>query len=183
MAKMLMFFGFVWLITCIAGGMMMGQVTGASTRLTADISAADTTINVSSTNGFPEPGTLIIEGERIVYSAIGATTFTGNPARPLIRGVGDSTAATHSSGEAVRTVESALINNAVDYNLAVISDATGLMAFIQMPLAVFDTIKTFAAAPWGFLGTDLAIITAIWGIMIMAMVVVIVIMMAGGRRV
>ena len=81
MGKAIMFFGFVWLITCIAGGVMTGQVSGASTRLTADITATDTTIYVTTTNGFPEPGTLIIEGERIVYSGTTATSFVGNPAR------------------------------------------------------------------------------------------------------
>lgn len=162
---------------------MTGQATGASTRLTADINAAVTTIPVTSTAGFPEPGELIIEGERIVYSGTTATTFVGNVARPLIRGAGDTTATAHSSSEAVRTVESALINNAVDYNLAIISDATGLMAFIQVPIAIFDTIKTFVAAPWGFLGTDLAIITAVWGIMMLGMIMTIFVMLAGGRRV
>ncbi len=178
-----MFFGFVWLMTCIAGGFLTGQVAGASTHLTADISATDTTISVASTAGFPEPGEFIIEGERIVYSGRTATSFVGNVARPLVRGAGDTTAATHSSGEAVRTQESALINNAVDYNLAIISDATGLMAFIQVPVAVFDTLKTFIAAPFGFLGTDLAIITAIWGIMMLGLIVTIFMMMVGGRRV
>jgi len=162
---------------------MTGQSSGASTRLTADLTADATTINVTSTNGFPEPGELIIEGERIAYSGTTATTFVGNVARPMIRGEGDTTAVAHSSAEAVRTVESALINNAVDYNLAVISDATGLMAFIQIPLAVFDILKTFVAAPFGFLGTDLAIITTIWGIMMLGMLIVIAIMMGGGRRV
>ena len=170
-------------MTCIAGGVLTGQVSGASTRLTADIDDVVTTIPVTSTAGFPEPGELIIEGERIVYSGKTANTFVGNVARPLIRGAGDSTAATHTSGEAVRTVESALINNSVDYNLAIISDATGLMAFIQVPIAFFDTLKTFVAAPFGFLGTDLAIITAVWGIMMLGLIVTIFIQMAGGRRV
>jgi len=150
---------------------MSGQVVGASTVLTADLTAAVATITVESTAGFPAPGTLVIEGERIDYPYTTATTFYGGLVFPLIRGADDSTAVTHSSGGVVRTVESALINNAVDYNLAIISDATGLMAFIQVPMAVFNILKTFIATPFGFLGTDLAIITAIWGIAMLGLIV------------
>ncbi len=183
MGKGVIFFGFIWLLTCIAGGVMSGQVPSTSTVLTADINDSVTTIPVASTEGFPEPGIIIIEGERISYSSTTATTIKGNTARPLVRGSGDSTAVPHSSGETVRTKESALINNAVDYNLAIISDATGLMAFIQMPVAVFNILKTFVATPFGFLGTDLAIITAIWGIAMLGLIVSIIISMTGGRRI
>ena len=107
MGKAIMFFGFMWLMTCIAGGIMVGSVPGTSTTLTSDITDADTTITVARTTGFPEPGTIVIQGERITYSSTSATTFKGNLARPLVRGANETEAVAHSSGEAVRTVESA----------------------------------------------------------------------------
>lgn len=183
MAKMIMFFGSVWLIITIAGGFMVGESSIASTHLTADISAADTTINVATTNGFPEPGAIIIGGERIEYAAITDTAFKGTFLRSLVRGVGETTAVGHLKEADVRTPVNALINNAVDYNLAVIADATGLMAFATVSLAIFDILKTFVAAPLGFLGTDLAIIAVLWGIMFIGLIVTIAIAMMGGRRV
>ena len=183
MGKGITFFGFVWLLTCLAGSVLAGQVSGASTQLTANINSTATTITVSSTNGFPAPGILIIEDERITYSSKTSTTFTGNAARPLVRGSSDTTAVAHTAGTGVRTPESALVNSAVDYDLAVISDATGMMAFIQMPVAVFDILKTFIILPISFLGTDLAIITVFWGVMMLGLIISIIVAMAGGRRV
>jgi len=54
----------------------MSVWTGATTRLTAAVSATDTTINVVSTADFPASGTIIYNGTEIAYSAKTATTFT-----------------------------------------------------------------------------------------------------------
>ena len=126
MSKLIMFFGFMWLITCIAGGVMVGYVPVASTHLTADISDSATTITVESTTGFPEPGIIVINEERIAYSSTTATTFAGNLARPLQRGASDTGAVAHSDGTTVRMVESTIINNSVDYDLAILADAAGV---------------------------------------------------------
>lgn len=183
MGKVISFFGFVWLLTCIAGGILSGSTVGVSTHLTAALNDTDTVIYVADTNGFSEPGTIIIEGERIYYPFTSATTFYGTAFHPLVRGSSSSTAVDHANGESVRSVENALINNAADYSLAIISDSTGLMAFIQVPTAIFDIIKTFVASPFLFLGTDLAIVTAIWGIAMLGLIVSIGIAVVGGRRV
>ena len=50
--------------------------TGATTRLTAAVTATDTTINVADTTDFPASGTIIYNGTEIAYSAKAATTFT-----------------------------------------------------------------------------------------------------------
>jgi len=180
-----MFFGFMWLITIILGGFMAGYSSIASTELTADITDTDTTITVSSTTGFPEPGTIVIGNERITYSSIASdTTFGGSAVRPLLRGTGDTDAVAHSSGEGVRTVEVALINSSIDYNISVFSDSSGLLTFIQIPIAVFDFIKTLAATPWGFLGVDGgAFITVIWGICFIGFIISIFIAIIGGRSI
>src|SRR3990167_6922071 len=54
----------------------MSVWTGATTRLTAAVTATDTTINVADTTDFPASGTIIYNGTEIAYSAKAATTFT-----------------------------------------------------------------------------------------------------------
>lgn len=183
-----MFFGWVWLVTVIAGGVLQGQVAVATTTLTADITAAQVTpIAVASTNGFPAPGILILTSaigeERIAYSSVTDTTFDGNIARPILRGASNTTATVHSDGDTVRLIGSTLINNSVDYDMAVIADAAGAQAFLSVPIAIFDLILSFGTSPFKFLGTDLQIITAIWGIAFVGLVVSFAVTLAGWRRV
>ena len=178
-----MFMAFVWLVVCLAGGVLQGSIVMTTTTLTADITAADTTITVASTRGFNEPGIIVIGDERIAYSATGATTFVGNPARPLVRGSNDTEAVAHSEDDRVRTVESAMFNQSIGYSLAVLSDASGLMYFVAAPVAVFSLILSFFILPLSFLGTDLEILTYIWAIVGIGMLVSLVIALAGGRRV
>ena len=58
--------------------------------------AADTTLTVTSTSGFPATGTLLIGGELMDYSGIAGNDFTG-----LTRGVSGTTAADHANGSTV----------------------------------------------------------------------------------
>ncbi len=180
-----MFFGWVWLITVLAGGILQGQVPPASTTLTADVTATQVTpISVASTNGFARPGIIIIgEDERVAYSSVTDTTFDGNIARPMQRGVGNTDAVIHLAGESVRMIESSLINNSIDYDMAVIADPAGAQAFLSVPIAIFDMILSFGTSPFKFLGTDLQIITAIWGIAFVGLVVSFAVTLAGWRRV
>jgi len=188
LSKLISFFGWVWLVTVIAGGVLQGQVPVATTFLTADVTATQVTpISVVSTAGFPRPGIIILVTaageERIAYSSVTATTFDGNIARPIIRGTNNTTAAAHSDGATVRLIGSTLINNSIDYDLAVIADPAGAQAFLSVPIAVFDIILSFGTSPFKFLGTDLQIITAVWGIAFVGLVVSFAVTLAGWRRV
>lgn len=183
MGKATMFLAFVWLVVCLAGSVVSGSIAVATTRLTADITDADTTITVSSTNGFLDTGIIIIGDERIAYSDTTATTFRGTAARPLVRGTSDTDAAAHVTGDRVRTVESMVFNQSMAYNLAVLSDASGLMYFVAAPLAIFSLLLSFVVLPLDFLGTDLQILTYIWGVVGIGMIVSLTIALAGGRRV
>ena len=58
--------------------LMTQQVyTPTLTALDGDIDAADTAVQVNSTNGFPSSGVICIEDELIQYAAKTATQFTG----------------------------------------------------------------------------------------------------------
>ena len=73
------------------------------TTLSANITAASTTITVVSTTGYAPRGRIAIDSELIAYTGTTATTFTGAK-----RGVDDPTgtsAAAHTSGAAVAQLQ------------------------------------------------------------------------------
>jgi hypothetical protein len=74
-----------------------GTSSGISTTLSAGINTSVTTIGVASVTGLPTAGGIIIIGtEQITYSGISSLNLTG-----CVRGVNGSTAATHSTSDAV----------------------------------------------------------------------------------
>jgi len=74
-----------------------GTSSGISTTLSAGINAAVTTIGVASVTGMPTTGGIItINSEQITYTGISSLNLTG-----CVRGVNGSTAATHSTSDAV----------------------------------------------------------------------------------
>ena len=74
-----------------------GTSSGISTTLSAGINTSVTTIGVASVTGLPTAGGIIIIGtEQITYSGISSLNLTG-----CVRGVNGSTAATHSTRDAV----------------------------------------------------------------------------------
>lgn len=181
--RTVMFMAWMWFVCCLVGGLLTGTVPQASTRLTADITAADTTITVNSTEGYHEAGIIVIGDERIAYHHTTATEFEGTFWRPLIRGAQDTEAAAHSSGAIVRTLESSLLNDTLNYNIALLSDASGLMAFVTIPLVLWDMITSFIFLPISFLGTDMVILTYVWAIFGLGLIVSIFVALLGGRRV
>ncbi|KKN59661.1 hypothetical protein LCGC14_0539880 [marine sediment metagenome] len=174
---------FVWMIVSIAGGVLQGSVSIATTVLTADLTDADVIINVTSTTGFTDTGFVTILDERIGYASKTATTFRGNFAQPLVRGASDTEATEHTAGELVRTIESSMMNQSLGYNLAVLSDASGVIAFVTIPFAFISLLTSFFVLPLSFLGTDLEILTYIWGILSIGIIVSLGIALVGGRRV
>jgi hypothetical protein len=178
-----MFMMFMWLACCIAGGVMQGQLAFSSTRLSASLTDSGTTINVDSTAGFPNTGIIVIENEHIAYSNKTATSFTGTLVNPLIRGAENTEAAAHADDVMVSTVPGAMMNSSAAYNIAVLSDASGMMAFVSVPLAFFKLLGSFFFLPLQFLGTDLQILTYVWAVIGVGMLAAITIQLAGGRRV
>ena len=69
------------------------------TKLTSDITDADTTINVEDASGFPSSGKIRVGDEIITYTGTTATSFTG-----CSRGTYGSFASAHSKGEPVSTL-------------------------------------------------------------------------------
>lgn len=181
--RTMMFMGWMWFVVCLMGGLLAGITPQASTRLTADITATDTTITVSSTAGFREQGIITSGDERMAYHKTTDTTFTGTFWRPLVRGAQDTEAVAHSTSDAVRSTENALLNDSLNYNIALLSDASGLMQFVALPVVIWDIVTSFIFLPLSFLGTDMVILTYIWGIIALGFLVSVFVALAGGRRV
>jgi len=87
----------------ITGGLQANSDTaGVASTLSSNITAAVTTIPLTSTTGFPAVGTVGFIGaasEQITYTGIAGNTLTG-----ATRGANSTTAATHSSADAIGTV-------------------------------------------------------------------------------
>lgn len=183
MGKGFMFMLFMFIVVSLAGSILAGQIDFARTALTEDITTTADPIPVSSTEGFPEVGIIVIGDERIGYSSITDTTFGGSVAQPLLRGTQDTDALVHTSGEKVSTVPGAMLNTAASYHIAVMADAAGLQAFVAKPVAFFQLIGSFMFLPLKFLGTDLAILGVLWAVIGIGMTISLFVTLAGGRRV
>jgi hypothetical protein len=75
-----------------------GEVTfsASANTLGADVEIIDTTITLTSSSGFPASGRIKINSEIITYASV-----SGNDLIGCVRGVNDTTAAAHTSGDAV----------------------------------------------------------------------------------
>lgn len=111
-------------ITPIRNTTAAGDVTfsASANTLGANVAIVDTDITLTSSTGFPDSGRIKINDEIITYASISGNTLTG-----CTRGVNDTTAAAHTSGDAVNcatilvtdTNHGALVNDFVSFTGAV----------------------------------------------------------------
>jgi len=94
-------------ITPIRDTTAAGDVTfaAAANTLNGNVAASDTTITLSSTTGFPSTGYIQINSEIIFYAAV-----SGNDLTNCLRAQFDTTAAAHTSGDAV-TCATIIVND------------------------------------------------------------------------
>lgn len=85
-------------ITPIRATTAAGEVTfsASANTLGANVAIIDTTITLTSSSGFPTSGRIKINSEIITYASV-----SGNDLIGCVRGVNDTTAAAHTSGDAV----------------------------------------------------------------------------------
>lgn len=184
----------MFLIISTAAGVSAGYNTYSACELYQAVTATDTTIYVTDTTGLSEPGVIVIEDELISYSVVTSATVNslgvvtspgeikGSFGQPLTRGSGGTTAAAHPMSAVVRSQEAGMINSALGYTIAQLSDSSGIMMFISLPLAFFRLLGQFLTAPLTWLGSDLAFLTYLWGILGIAFLLVLTIQFAGGRH-
>ena len=113
-------------ITPIRSTTAAGDVTfsASANTLASDVAVSDLTITLTSASGFPSNGRIKINSEIITYGAISSNTLTG-----CIRGVGGTTAASHTSGASV-TCATIIVNDnshgALDFDFVTFSGAVTL---------------------------------------------------------
>lgn len=187
--KGFMFMAWMFVIVSIAGNVLASSTSLVATRLTADIPVGTVSnIYVASTEGFADSGIIVIGDEQIGYPSKSATAFErssvlGVTTNPIMRGLNSTADTVHLTGAAVRTLEASLLNASMDYKIARIADSAGVVGMITLPAKLLDLVLTFFVLPLGFLGTDLAILTYIWGIVAIGMIFGIGMSLVGVRRV
>ena len=179
MGKGVMFLLFMWLMVCVAGGVVAGQIDFATTTLTTAVDEDDDVLTVASTAGLPNSGVVVLEEEHVGYSHKTATTLYGTASAPLVRGADDTEATTHATGVYVSTVPGAMMGMSMAYNIVALTDVAGPRAVVVAPLALFRLLGSFFSPHLEFLGTNLAIVTYLWMILAIGMVVALAVQLFG----
>lgn len=164
---------FIWIMVCFAGSVVQGYTDFARTALTTSIATDTAVISVADTTGFPETGIIVIGNEHIAYSHTTTNTFHGSAVRPLVRGAEGTTATAHAAGVYATTVPGGMLNSSAAYNVAVMADASGQLAFLSVPIAFLRLVGSFFFLPLAFLGTNLQILTVLWAVVGIGMIVAI----------
>lgn len=184
MGKALNFVILVWFALVMLGGFSQGTNVMSTTTLVTAISASeDATITVTSTDGYANTGYIKILDEYIGYPSKTDTTFRATVIHDIDRGAQGSDNATHAAGEIVRTVESAMLNSSLDYQVATLMDASGILGFISIPFKFAKLLLSFFIAPLGFLGGPLQFLTYLWAVLTIPILFKIGTAVVGGRRV
>jgi hypothetical protein len=175
MAKLIAFF-LVMMVGCgLLVGIMQGGGGVVTTELTNNITATETTINVTSTTDFLSTGDYIYIGsEKITYTAMTSTSFTG-----CVRGVD---AKAHVIGAYVYTQKAAALNYALGFDIVAVQDNYGWVSWLAIPfLFMVRTIPNVIRMGAPIFTGDLAVI----GIFIYALItgfVIVLILAIVGRR-
>jgi hypothetical protein len=183
MSKLITAFGLLALGMALLGSILNGGGGIVAVELTADITAADTTIKVVTTNDFldvPMSNDYITIGnEELTYTGITATTFTG-----VTRGINGTTATSHITGDILYSAESSVVNSAMGFNMAATVDSMGLWAIPAIPIMFFiKTIPMWFKTMVQLLNGDLAILSYVFFVALMGFIITIALQLAGGRRV
>lgn len=146
----------VWFIGFnVLGLLSEGEQGLVSSVLTSDVTATDTIITVTSTEGFLESNDyILIEEEFICYASTSATQFTG-----LTRACKNTEATSHLANTTVFNETTGVINSLTGFN---ISQTDSVWDVITLPFQlglsiVFGFVKIttfdypfFAGVLWGF---------------------------------
>lgn len=179
MSKLITFFMFMFIGATILSAVMEGGGGIVDTTLTSSIDEDDVTLNVNSTTDFLEDDYVLIGSEKIAYTGVTSTTFTG-----CTRGYEGTTATAHVLGSKVYTRDTSFINNALDFDIAATADDMGWWAVITIPFNFLTkTLPNIVGMNFSFLTGDLAIIGIMFFSAGIGLLVTLALSLAGGRRV
>lgn len=148
--------------------------------LTADISATDMAIPIADTSGWLNADVVIIGEEQIAYTSKTSTTLVVSQ-----RGYDGTTAEAHYTGENVYTRSASVFNRMASYNVGVVAETDGWLAFIKIPIAVVTLLFTLFTVNLTFLGQSdwLRWAENAWSIFGIAMLIWFVLAWRSGRTV
>ena len=165
--------------TSILGGVLHGGGGIVAAALASDITATDTTVSVASTTDYLSTDYILIEGEKIHYAGLTATSFTG-----CTRGYDDTTAVSHEAGALVYTADASAINNALGFNMAAQQDSVGWLSVLAIPFNFFViTVPRIIRMNLEFLVGPLAVVGWVWLCMAAGFVITLALMIISGMRV
>jgi len=160
-------------------GIMGGGGGVVNTYLTNNVTANMTYLPVASTTDFLSEDYVIIEAEKVFYTAKNTTAFQN-----CTRGYENTTAAWHDSGTRVNTAVASAINYALGFNIIAIQDSLGWAAVIAIPIMFFTrTIPNIFWMSTNLLTGNLAIISWIFYVMAAGFIVTLALTLIGSRRV
>jgi hypothetical protein len=144
MGKFIAGFVILYIIITMCHAIVDGGGGFNSTKLTSNLTATDTTINVSNTGGFLSADFVVIEGEKVSYTGKTGTTFTG-----CVRTNGK----VHIKGKMVYSPETSVINETLQFNPSAISSNAG---FFTVPIIFwkFFTVTIPATISTSIPGAD-----------------------------
>lgn len=179
MSKLITFFLFLFIGSSILSAVMEGGGGINAVELKTAIDNDDTVIEVDSTDGFLSADYLIIGDEKILYSGLTSTTFTG-----ATRGYDGTTATSHAAGDMVFNAEGSAVNSALGFNIAATNDTMGMWAVITIPWNFMTkTVPRIVMMNWSFLSGDLALVGWFFYAAGAGLVITLALSLAGGRRV
>ncbi len=135
-----MFFIFVFVGGAILSGVMAGVTGLATTELTVRLTKDATTMTVNSSQGFnDQTDVLLIDKEKICYTGLTTTTFTG-----LTRGCRGTSATTHEivvagQNNRVYSQTPAVIESIIGFDIA--ESFVGVDSFIGFGIGAFKTVS------------------------------------------
>lgn len=153
-AKMFAFFAFCFVLGTFLSGIMEGQAAFAVTKLTADISVAGVTAEVTDTTDFLDADDIYIGIEKVRY-----TTKTDTQFNLSVRGLNDTEATAHSSGAKVKNETSNVVNNLLGYNVATTAATYGTAsAVVGLGWNLIKSIPKMIAWDYSYLEGQLTLI-------------------------
>ena len=179
MAKAIAFMLLAYFGMALAIGILAGGGGYAATSLTVAVDEDDATLQVVSTDGFLSPDFVELKDEKVLYTGMTATSFTG-----CTRGYDESTAMVHVEGTMVYTTSASTINNAMGFNIAATVDSMGMWSIITVPWNfVTKTVPRMLIMPYQLFTGELVIFAVILVIIQVAIVITIAMSFIGARRV
>lgn len=145
-------FALIFVMNWVLHGIMEGYGGIAVTRLTANITATSTTLNVANTNGFLDSDYVIIGDEQIKYRGKTTTTFVVDT-----RGYNGTEAKAHAAMSNVDNTGGSMANSLLGFNPATTSGSLGSVnmmtsmgsfVIFTVPKLVTWNFAHFQVSPW-----------------------------------